>query len=176
MPLGFQTWWYISATIDYIDPSRANYWLTDAAHTSMHLVPIIQPEYSFPFRLTGVLLGDKKEHKHAFYFRELRLWSDNYFPKTMREHRLEYLQISGVQEMPVGLLAGWNFDLRNGHMIKSYVGTNYDIPLPQDYINALDPQGSSLLELNPCPFGSVLEGEIASTTCTECANNCYICG
>ncbi len=35
--------------------------------------------------------------------------------------------------MPIGLIAGWNFDLNQGDVITSYVGSNFDFKLPQEY-------------------------------------------
>lgn len=134
---------------------------------------------SFPFRLSAVLIGDRIEHRFAYYFRELRLWSDNYFPSKIRANAIEYLQMGGVQEMPVGLIAGWNFDLNHGFMVKSYVGTSFDVQLSDHYIQTIEDggglEGTSLLELNPCPFGTVMKENIPTTQCAECLNSCYIC-
>lgn len=41
--------------------------------------------------------------------------------------------------MPVGLIAGWNFDLGQGIAggIKSYVGTSFDVTLSDEYIQTI---------------------------------------
>ena len=180
IPLDYNTWWHISTSIDYITPASAKYRITNADHSKREIVSIIQPVVSFPFRLSAVLIGDHIEHRFAFYFRELRLWSDNYFPSKIRDNAIEYLQMGGVQEMPVGLIAGWNFDLGDDRFIvKSYVGTSFDVMLSDEYISTIEQggglEGTSLLELNPCPFGTVRKDNIPTMQCSECLNSCYIC-